>query len=124
MLSGEANLVSAGLALLDKGPRWVAVKKGEHGVLVLGRGQAFCLPGNPTVNVTDPTGAGDCFAGGFLGSLDRDGRFDGPSIRRAAAFGSVMASFAIEDYGLERFKRLKMPEVEERYRRFRKLVRF
>ncbi len=124
MLTGEVNLIKAGRALLEKGPRWAVIKKGEHGVLVLGRGQAFCLPGNPTEAVVDPTVAGDCFAGGFLGYLDRAGRSDASSIRRAAAFGSVMASFAIEDFGLERFKRLKRAEIEERYRCFKNLVRF
>lgn len=124
MLTGEVNLIRAGRALLDKGPRWVVVKKGEHGVLVLGRDQVFGLPANPTETVTDPTGAGDCFAGGFLGSLDREARADGRSIRRAAAFGSVMASFAIEDFGLERFRRLKKKEIEERLLVFKKLVRF
>ncbi|OGD10744.1 MAG: sugar kinase [Candidatus Aminicenantes bacterium RBG_13_62_12] len=124
MLTGEINLVRAGRALLEKGPRWVVIKKGEHGVLALGRGHSFCLPGNPTETVTDPTGAGDSFAGGFLGSLDRDGRADGRSIRRAAAFGSVMASFAIEDFGVERFKKLRRSDIEERYRCFKNLVRF
>lgn len=124
MLSGEINLVRAGRALLEKGPRWVVVKKGEHGVLVVGRNRSFCLPGHPTEAVTDPTGAGDCFAGGFLGSLDRAGRTDERSIRRATAFGSVMASFAIEDFGIERFKKLKKKDVEERFQVFKRLVRF
>jgi len=124
MLTGEVNLVRAGRKILDRGPKWAVVKKGEHGVLVLGRGRAFGLPGNPTEEVVDPTGAGDCFAGGFLGSLDRAGRFTDGAIRRAAVHGSVMASFAIEDFGIERFKTLTSTQVEERYRCFKKLVAF
>jgi sugar/nucleoside kinase (ribokinase family) len=124
MLTGEVNLVRAGRQILDRGPKWAVVKKGEHGVLVLGRDRAFGLPGNPTEEVVDPTGAGDCFAGGFLGSLDRAGRFTEGAIRRAAVHGSVMASFAIEDFGIERFKTLTPAQVEERYRCFKKLVAF
>ena len=124
MLTGEVNLVRAGRQILDRGPKWAVVKKGEHGVLVLGRGRAFGLPGNPTEEVVDPTGAGDCFAGGFLGSLDRAGRITEGAIRRAAVHGSVMASFAIEDFGIERFKTLTPAQVEERYRCFKKLVAF
>lgn len=124
MLTGEVNLVRAGRKILDRGPKWAVVKKGEHGVLVLGRGRAFGLPGNPTEEVVDPTGAGDCFAGGFLGSLDRAGRFTDGAIRRAAVHGSVMASFAIEDFGIERFKTLTSAQVEERYRCFKRLVAF
>lgn len=124
MLTGEVNLVRAGRNILDRGPKWAVVKKGEHGVLVLGRDRAFGLPGNPTEEVVDPTGAGDCFAGGFLGSLDRAGRFTEGAIRRAAVHGSVMASFAIEDFGIERFKTLTPTQVEERYRCFKKLVAF
>ena len=124
MLTGEVNLVRAGRKILDRGPKWAVLKKGEHGVLVLGRGRAFSLPGNPTEEVVDPTGAGDCFAGGFLGSLDRAGRFTEGAIRRATVHGSVMASFAIEDFGIERFKTLTPTQVEERYRCFKKLVAF
>ena len=124
MLTGEINLVRAGRKILERGPKWAVVKKGEHGVLVLGRGRAFGLPANPTEEVVDPTGAGDCFAGGFLGSLDRTGRFTDSAIRRAAVHGSVMASFAIEDFGIERFKTLTPTQVEERYRCFKKLVAF
>jgi sugar/nucleoside kinase (ribokinase family) len=124
MLTGEVNLVRAGRKILDRGPKWAVLKKGEHGVLVLGRGRAFGLPGNPTEEVVDPTGAGDCFAGGFLGSLDRAGRFTEGAIRRATVHGSVMASFAIEDFGIERFKTLTPTQVEERYRCFKKLVAF
>jgi sugar/nucleoside kinase (ribokinase family) len=124
MLTGEINLVRAGRQILDRGPRWAVVKKGEHGVLVLGRDQAFGLPANPTEEVVDPTGAGDCFAGGFLGSLDRAGRFTSSAIRRAAVYGSALASFAIEDFGIERFKTLTSAQVEERYRSFKRLVAF
>jgi sugar/nucleoside kinase (ribokinase family) len=124
MLTGEVNLVRAGRRILERGPRWAVLKKGEHGVLVLGRNQVFGLPAKPTEEVVDPTGAGDCFAGGFLGFLDRAGRLTDRAIRRAAVYGSVMASFAIEDFGIERFRTLTSAQVEERYRYFMRLVAF
>lgn len=124
MLTGEVNLVRAGRKILDMGPRWAVVKKGEHGVLVLGRNLDFSLPAKPTENVVDPTGAGDCFAGGFLGTLDRAGRITSAVLRQAAAYGSVMASLAIEDFGIERFKTLTTAQVNQRYRFFKKLVAF
>jgi sugar/nucleoside kinase (ribokinase family) len=124
MLTGEVNLIRAGRKILARGPRWVVIKKGEHGVLVLGLNQAFALPAHPTENVVDPTGAGDCFAGGFLGSLDRAGRMTGRAIRQATAYGSVMASLAIEDFGIERFKSLTPAQVNDRYRCFKRLVAF
>ncbi len=124
MMTGEINLVRAGQKILDRGPRWVVVKKGEHGVLVLGRSLTFSLPAKPTVNVVDPTGAGDCFAGGFLGTLDRAGRITPRVLRQAAAYGSVMASLDIEDFGIERFKTLTAAQVRARFRLFQKLVSF
>jgi sugar/nucleoside kinase (ribokinase family) len=124
MMTGEVNLVRAGQKIMDRGPRWVVVKKGEHGVLVLGRNLAFSLPAKPTENVVDPTGAGDCFAGGFLGTLDRAGRITPGVLRQAAAYGSVMASLDIEDFGIERFKTLTAAQVRARFRLFQKLVSF
>jgi len=124
MLTGEVNLVRASKKILDRGPRWVVVKKGEHGVLILGRHLAFGLPAKPTEHVVDPTGAGDSFAGGFLGTLDRAGRTTPRLLCQAAAYGSVMASLAIEDFGIERFKTLTTAQVNGRFRLFQKLVSF
>ena len=124
MLTGETNLVKAGRKILAFGPRLVVMKKGEHGALVFGRKFVFGVLGHPCEDVVDPTGAGDSFAGGFLGHVDRTGRFTRPEIRRAAVYGSVLASFAIEDFGIERFKSLRPDEVESRFRQFRRLVSF
>jgi sugar/nucleoside kinase (ribokinase family) len=124
MLTGERNLVKAGRMILAMGPRLVVVKKGEHGALLFGPDLLFGLPALPTETVTDPTGAGDSFAGGFLGYLDQAGSFSKRNIRRAAVYGSVMASFTIEDFGIARYKTLKSADVAARYRDFKALVSF
>jgi sugar/nucleoside kinase (ribokinase family) len=124
MLTKEANLIKAGKKILAAGPRLVVTKKGEHGALVFGRKLVFGVLAHPCEDVVDPTGAGDSFAGGFLGYLDKMKRFSHPDIRRAAVYGSVLASFAIEDFGIKRLKTLTRREIEARFRRFKKLVSF
>lgn len=124
MLTREINLIKAGKEVLDRGPSIVAIKKGEHGALVMGRDFVFGVLAHPCEDVVDPTGAGDSFAGGFLGYLDKTQSFSQKEIRKAAVFGSVLASFAIEDFGINRFKTLSSEEIESRYRQFKKLVSF
>ncbi len=124
LLSGETNLIRAGRTLVGFGPRIVVLKKGEHGAIVFGRDFLFGALAHPEDHVADPTGAGDSFAGGFLGYLDKAGRFTPREFRRAAVYGSVMASFAIEDFGIERFRTLDAAAIEARFRSFRKLVSF
>jgi len=124
LLTGERNLIRAGRRLLAFGPRLVVLKKGEHGALIFGPDFLFGIMARPCETVVDPTGAGDSFAGGFLGYLDRVGNLRAMSIRRAAVYGSVMASFAIEDFGIERFRSLKPDDVEARFAEFKKLVSF
>jgi sugar/nucleoside kinase (ribokinase family) len=124
LLSGELNLIAAGQALLGFGPSLVVLKKGEHGVLVFGREFIFGVMAHPQARVVDPTGAGDSFAGGFLGYLDKAGSFGRKEVRRAAVYGSVLASFAIEDFGIGRFLTLERSEIETRFRDFKKLVSF
>jgi sugar/nucleoside kinase (ribokinase family) len=124
MLTGETNLIKAGKKILAAGPRLVVTKKGEHGALVFGRRFVFGVLANPCEDVVDPTGAGDSFAGGFLGYLEKKKNFSPPDIRRAAVYGSVLASFAIEDFGIGRLTSLTRREIETRFRRFRKLVSF
>ena len=124
MLTKEANLIKAGKKILAAGPRLVVTKKGEHGALVFGRKFVFGVLAHPCEDVVDPTGAGDSFAGGFLGYLDKMRKFSHPDIRRAAVYGSVLASFAIEDFGIDRLKTLTQREIETRFRRFKKLVSF
>jgi len=124
MLTGERNLIKGAKKILEMGPSFVVVKKGEHGVLVLGRDFVFGLAAHPCENVVDPTGAGDSFAGGFLGYLDKAKSLSPKEMRRAAVFGSVMASFTIEDFGVDRYRTLKPREIQERFLSFKKLVSF
>jgi sugar/nucleoside kinase (ribokinase family) len=124
LITGELNLISAGKALAGLGPSLVVLKKGEHGALVFGSDFVFGVPAYPCEHVVDPTGAGDSFAGGFLGYLDRAGGLGARDVRRAAVYGIVMASFAIEDFGIGRFLTLDRAVVDDRFRRFRKLTTF
>jgi sugar/nucleoside kinase (ribokinase family) len=124
LITGEANLIAAGKSLLKLGPSLVLLKKGEHGALVFGRDYVFGVLAHPCDQVIDPTGAGDCFAGGFLGYLDRAPGLGAREVRRAAVYGSVLASFAIEDFGIGRFLSLEPELVEARFRQFRRMTMF
>lgn len=124
MMTGEINLVKAGKMLLEKGPSFVVAKKGEHGALLMGREFIFGAMAYPCEKVIDPTGAGDCFAGGFLGYLDKVQSYGLEEIRKAAIYGSIMASFAIEDFGVERFKTLSFGDIQSRFTYFKELVSF
>ncbi|NTU51248.1 MAG: sugar kinase, partial [Candidatus Aminicenantes bacterium] len=124
LITGETNLVAAGKALVGLGPSLVLLKKGEHGALVFGSDFVFGVLAHPCEHVIDPTGAGDSFAGGFLGYLDRAGGLRAKDVRRAAVYGSVLASFAIEDFGIGRFLTLEPGHVEARFRQFRKMTTF
>jgi len=117
------NLISAGRAILDLGPRAVVIKKGEHGALLISRDDGvFVAPAYPQEEVRDPTGAGDSFAGGFVGYLaSRDDTSPG-AIRRAILHGSAVASFTVEDFSVRRLERLTSAEVLDRYARFRNLT--
>lgn len=124
MLAEETNLVKAGRKLLEKGPSLMVIKKGEHGALLLGRDFVFGILAHPCEEVVDPTGAGDCFAGGFLGYLDKIQSFEWKDMREAAVFGSVQASYAIEDFGINRFQSLSFSEITQRFKEFRHMVSF
>lgn len=123
-LTGERNLVRAVAVVRRLGPQAVVVKRGEHGVLVFEGESAFALPAFPLESVIDPTGAGDAFAGGFLGHLASRGLDRERDLRTAAVVGSVMASYQVEDFSLDRLKRLTHPEIRERFARFEDLTRF
>jgi len=123
-LAREPNVIKAARAILGMGPRTVVVKRGEYGSLMVSDGSFFFVPAYPMESVLDPTGAGDTFAGGFMGHLAREGRTDLDSVRRAIVFGSVMASFTVEDFSLNRLLHLKADEIERRYASFQDLVRF
>ena len=124
MLAGENNLITAGKKLLELGPSFMIIKKGEHGALLLNEDFIFGTLAFPCENVVDPTGAGDSFGGGFLGYLDKVQSFDEKHLRKAAVYGSVMASFTIEKFGIEGLKSLTLEQIEQRYSEFNKLVSF
>jgi sugar/nucleoside kinase (ribokinase family) len=124
MLSGESNLKKAVTALRKMGPRIVVIKRGEYGAALFYEDRIFSLPAFFLDEVHDPTGAGDSFAGGFMGYLAKAGDLSESNLRRAVVYGSVMASFAVEEFGLARLLRLTAEEVEIRYREFKKLTHF
>lgn len=124
MMAAEKNLITAGKKLLERGPSLMIIKKGEHGVLLLARDFVFAAPAYPCEKVVDPTGAGDSFGGGFLGYLDKVRSFDRQSLCKAAVYGSVMASFTIESFGIDSLKSLTLDKIEQRYSEFQKLVTF
>jgi len=124
LIARDQNLVRAAGRILEYGPSLVAAKKGEHGAMLFGRDFTFGVLAHPCPHVIDPTGAGDSFAGGFLGYLDRAGRSGPREFRKAAVYGSVMASFVIEDFGIERLRTLTPGQIRGRYRFFKKLIEF
>src|SRR5712691_3909126 len=123
-LSGEWNVVKAARAIRALGPRTLVIKKGEHGVLMFSEEGSFAAPAYPLEEVFDPTGAGDTFAGGFLGYLAGCAEADEASLRRAVVMGSTLASFCVEAFSLDRLLTLSRPEIDRRYRLFRRLTHF
>jgi len=123
-LSGKTNLIDAGEWLLDLGPRFVIIKKGEHGSLLITRDGPTAVPAFPTKNVKDPTGAGDSFAGGTLGYICEQGNSEPHTLRNALVRGTVAASFTIEDFSLGRVKDLPRSEVDSRIQLFKSMLRF
>jgi sugar/nucleoside kinase (ribokinase family) len=123
-LSGEFNLLKAARWIQSNGPDMVIVKKGEHGAILFTDGTIFFAPGFPLEEVFDPTGAGDAFAGGFLGYLARAGSASIDHLRRAVVYGSTLGSFAVERFGVERLIDLTLPEIDQRVLHFRDLTSF
>jgi sugar/nucleoside kinase (ribokinase family) len=123
-LSGEWNIVKAARAVRAMGPRTLVVKKGEHGVLMFSDQGSFATPAYPLEEVFDPTGAGDAFAGGFMGHVARTGDLSPANLRLAMVYGAAMGSFAVEEFGIRRFDAVDVDEVEARGRAFRDLVHF
>src|SRR2546425_1065099 len=124
MLTGERNLKRAADSIRRLGPRMVVIKRGEHGATLFADDSTFTVPAYPLEVVRDPTGAGDTFAGGFLGHLARTGDLSEGNLRRALVYGSVMASFAVEEFGVDRMLRLGAAEIEERFREIKELTHF
>ncbi|HLA78399.1 MAG TPA: PfkB family carbohydrate kinase [Vicinamibacteria bacterium] len=123
-LSGEWNIVKAARAIRALGPRTLIVKKGEHGVLMFSDEGSFAAPAYPLEDVFDPTGAGDTFAGGFLGYLASMGSHGDGVLRRAVVMGSTLASYCVEAFSLDRLLRLTRQEIDDRFRLFKRLTHF
>jgi sugar/nucleoside kinase (ribokinase family) len=120
----ETSLIKAGRKVLQWGPRFVCIKKGEHGCLLFGNDLFFSAPAYPLEDIHDPTGAGDCFAGAFTGYLARVGHVDHHALRRAVIYGSVIASFNVEAFSLGRLQTLTPQDIDERYRIFKAMSHF
>jgi len=124
-LSEEYNLVQAIKTISGKfGPKIIIVKKGEHGALLYNKGDVFFAPAYPLEKVVDPTGAGDSFAGGFLGYIAKAGNMRSGTLRKGIIFGSAIASFNVEDFSFNRLKDLKFEDLQTRFEAFRKMTRF
>ncbi|MET0625100.1 MAG: PfkB family carbohydrate kinase [Pyrinomonadaceae bacterium] len=123
-LSGEPNLIKAARKILSWGPRALVVKRGEYGAAMFTESSYFAIPAYPLESVFDPTGAGDTFAGGFMGYLASHESVDDATMRRAIIFGSVMASFNVEEFGTERVRRLTHEEINRRFADFKRMTHF
>jgi len=123
-LSGEPNLIKAARKILSWGPSALIVKRGEYGAALFTAGSYFAIPAYPLESVFDPTGAGDTFAGGFMGYLSSQPEMDEAAMRRAMIFGSVMASFNVEEFGTERVSRLTNEEINQRFSDFKQMTHF
>jgi sugar/nucleoside kinase (ribokinase family) len=124
LLTDEDNLVRAGEAVRKLGPKFVIIKKGEHGAMLFSADGVFVVPAFPTPEVVDPTGAGDSFAGGVFGYLESDRKPGTGRLRRAMAYGTVIASLTVEDFSLDRLKRATREEIDARMEQYRKMLAF
>jgi sugar/nucleoside kinase (ribokinase family) len=124
LLSKEPSLIKAGRAIRAMGPRVVIIKKGEHGALLLTEQIVFSAPAYPMENIFDPTGAGDAFAGGFVGWLERTGDISEENLKRAVIYGSTLASFCVEKFSVDGLADLTYLQIQDRFREFRELSRF
>jgi sugar/nucleoside kinase (ribokinase family) len=122
--TGEASIVKGSRQILELGPKTLVVKRGEYGVLMVTKDAIFAAPAYPLENVFDPTGAGDTFAGGLLGYLSSRTELSDREFRRAIVFGSVLASFTVEKFSLDRLREITLADVQERYQDFRALTHF
>ena len=123
-MAGEPNLIKAARKILSWGPDTLIVKRGEYGAAMFTKETYFAIPAYPLEAVFDPTGAGDTFAGGLMGYLASQEKLDEAALRRAMIFGSVMASFNVEEFGTERVQRLTPDEINQRFRDFKRFTHF
>ena len=123
-LTNEPNLVAGGRKIMAMGPKWVVIKRGEYGVIMMSDDHIFAAPAYPLEAVFDPTGAGDSFAGGMMGYLASCPTVDNRTLRQAIVFGSVVASFTVEKFSLDRLREISIEEINERFRALRRLTEF
>jgi sugar/nucleoside kinase (ribokinase family) len=123
-LSGEHSLVKAARRILTMGPQYLIIKKGEHGALLFHENKVFAAPALPLADVFDPTGAGDTFAGGFIGYMAKVGTINFTNMKNAIIFGSALASFCVEKFGTERIRNLTQEEIATRVEEFVTLAKF
>ncbi len=124
LLTGEENLVQAGHATCQLGPRFVVIKKGEHGAMFFSQHETYVLPAYPTPKVVDPTGAGDSFGGGMMGYLAEQGNFEPGTLKQALAYGMLTASFTVEGFSLDGLKKVRRDDIEQRMDEYRKMLAF
>jgi sugar/nucleoside kinase (ribokinase family) len=124
LLAEDENLVRAGRKVLAMGPKFVVIKKGEHGAMFFSEHEMYVMPAYPTAQVLDPTGAGDSFAGGMMGHLAALGRFDAQALKEALAYGVVTASFTVEDFSLDRLATLSRHDLDRRLADYRRMLTF
>ncbi len=124
LLTGDENLVRAGKQILKMGPKFVVIKKGEHGAMFFSEHETYVMPAYPTPDVIDPTGAGDSFAGGMMGYLAEKGNFEPKTLKESLAYGILTASFTVEDFSLDRLKRIERPDLERRMEDYRRMLSF
>jgi sugar/nucleoside kinase (ribokinase family) len=124
LLTGDVNLVRAGRLVCEMGPRFVVIKKGEHGAMFFSQHETYVLPAFPTADVVDPTGAGDSFAGGMMGYLAEQGNFEPKTLKQAMAYGILTASFTVEDFSLDRLQKIEREDLEQRMEEYRRMLAF
>jgi sugar/nucleoside kinase (ribokinase family) len=124
LLTGQNNLVKAGHAVREMGPRFVVIKKGEHGAMFFSKHEIYVMPAFPTADVVDPTGAGDSFGGGMMGFLAEQGNFEPKTLKEALAYGTLAASFTVEDFSLDRLKKIEREDIDNRMAEYRKMLSF
>jgi len=124
LLTKDENLVRAGHAILKMGPKFVIIKKGEHGAMFFSERETYVLPAYPTIDLVDPTGAGDSFAGGMMGFLAEQGNIEPKTLKTAMAYGTVTASFTVEDFSLDRLKKIEREDIERRMEEYRAMLSF
>jgi len=124
LLTGDDNMVRAGRRVCEMGPQFVVIKKGEHGAMFFSKHETYVMPAFPTADVVDPTGAGDSFAGGMMGYLAEKGNFEPKTLKEAMAYGTLAASFTVEDFSLDRLQQIDRPDIELRMEQYRRMLSF